>query len=117
MNFTDPAIVSLAPLGASAKDDETWTTIGYLTGFQLGTDRATDPLDLVKPMPTSMSKAVKALIQWMPAENHVPSQCLQTRRAIEDHAQLIRILRQLVQARRTPVVHPCPLPFTARDAT
>ncbi|KIF04151.1 hypothetical protein PL81_20265 [Streptomyces sp. RSD-27] len=115
MNFTGRATVSLAPVGTPTTDNGAWTTIGTVTDFQLDDDGASEDA-LAGPATIGTNLTVKALIHYVPAETFAPVECLRTRRAIEERAQLVRILRMLAKARREPVSHPCPLPFGARDA-
>ncbi|MFD0353012.1 hypothetical protein ACFVHW_04570 [Streptomyces sp. NPDC127110] len=117
MNITGHVTVCLAPAGTSTLDEDSWTTVGTAADFTSGSDshHAGEATDDSAAIPTSLS--VQSLIQWMPAENLRPLPCLRARGAIEERARLLRIFRLLAEARLQPLVHPCPLPFPARDAT
>ncbi|RSS97256.1 hypothetical protein EF903_01675 [Streptomyces sp. WAC05292] len=113
MNFTGHATVSLAPVGTHPDDGDAWTTVGTVTDVQLdnGPNSTPEAGQWEWPAATSVTRPVRLLRAYVPADYFLPKPCLSTWAEIEQHAQRARVGRLLADARSRPALLPCPRPM------
>ncbi|AWI32691.1 hypothetical protein [Streptomyces tirandamycinicus] len=107
MNLNGP-LVSIAPVGTDPDDSAAWTPIGGIADVQF--DQADADAALLgswRAAVVSFAMPVRLIRHLMPMR----TQCAETLRVIEEHAQRKHIGLLLSMARAQTALLPCPRPF------